>query len=137
MSARSGRSISFSGLPRPVAPGPRTGSGSARRGARAASRRRTARTISTYSRVLPSGLPNGCAVPALDHLRPRHAEPEQEAAAARAGRASSPSSPSFAGVRAGDLHDRRAELDLVVRAPSHASGVTASVPQASAAHTES
>ncbi len=60
---------------------------------------RPQRTISTYSRSLRQRLPPGLAVPALDHLRAREAEPEQEAAAGHAGRASPRSSrcsPAFA-----------------------------------------
>ena len=59
------------------------------------SRRSTARTTSTYSRVRPSGSVEPDAVPALGHLRPGDAEPEPEPpsrTACRAWRRSSRSS---------------------------------------------
>ena len=81
-------------------------------------------------------LPPRLAVPALDDLRAGGSEPEQEAAAReqverRRGHR------RVRGRAAGDLHDRAADLDVVVVAASHERTVTASVPQASAAHAES
>ena len=94
------------------------------------------RTISTYSRVFVERLAPRLAVPALDDLRPGRAEPEQEAAAGEQverGRRHR----AFAGVRPGICMIAEPILIVVVVAAIHASTLTASVPQASAAHAES
>ena len=88
----------------------RAGCRSARRGARPVRAAALARTISTYSRVLAERLPPRLPVPALDDLRPRRPEPEEEAAAGEEVERRR----RHRRVRrraAGDLHDRRAELD--------------------------
>ncbi len=78
--------------------------------ARRRSRRSAARTISTYSRVFPSGLPHGWPCQPSTTCGPDVPRPEQEAAAGdeverrRRHR-------RVRGRAAGDLHDRRAELD--------------------------
>ena len=97
--------------------------------------KRGAHDLDVLARLLERLAP-GLAVPALDHLRPRGAEPEEEAPAGeqverrRRHR-------RVRGRAAGDLHDRAAELDPLVVAPSHERTLTQSVPQASAAQAES
>ena len=77
---------------------------------RPTSRRSAVRTISMYSRVFAERLAPRLAVPALDDLRARGAEAEDEAAA----RHEVERRRGHRGVRgraARDLHDRRADLD--------------------------
>ncbi len=136
ISARSGRAISFSGFPSPVAPGPAYGTWYCPPSYSSVSRRRTLRTISTYSRVLASGFPHGspcqpsttCGPDSPSPSRKRPPDIRSSVAAVIA---------VFAGVRAGIWKIAEPILSVLVVAASHASTVAASVPHASAAQAES
>ena len=94
------------------------------------------RTISTYSRVFASGFPHGspcqpsttCGPEVPSPSRKRPPESRSSVAAVIA---------VFAGVRPGICMIALPILSLVVVAASQERTVTASVPQASAAHAES
>jgi hypothetical protein len=128
--------MSFSGRPSPVPAPPASGTLVVGPSCSSTSRRSTARTISTYSRVLRSGFPHACPCqPSTtcgpDVPRPSRKRPPESKSSVAAVIA------VFAGERPGICMIAEPTLSVVVVAASHASTVTASVPHASAAHAES
>ena len=92
--------------------------------------------MSTYSRVLPSGFPHSCPCQPSTTCGPevpspiRNLPPESMSSVTAVIAA-------FAGERPGSCMIAVPSFNVVVCAPSHASGVIASTPHASAAHAES